>query len=388
MNSNQSMILLKGGEVFSPKYLGVRDILIGGKEILSISEESLEIKPKKYVKAIDLNNKVVIPGLIDLHEHLIGGGGEDGPTSRTPEAKISELIKSGVTTAVGVLGTDSISRSLNDLLTKVRSLNLEHFSAFMYTGAYRYPSPTITGDVMKDIMLIDQILGVKIALSDHRSSFASLNDLAKLTSDVRVAGLLGKKPGIIHIHMGSAKEKLDIIWQLLDDFPLPITQFHPTHMNRNEELITEGKKFVTKGGHIDFTADPTDSLLLETLMNWSKDQQLKTNVTLSSDAYGSLPKFNSDGKLIGIDVGKPDILIKLIKILFLENNLKLPDILPFFTSNPAIILHLTRKGMVQINNNADLLVLSPDLELEYVFCNGKVMKTPSWIFKGKFEHKL
>ena len=54
---------------------------------------------------------VCTPGLVDLHVHLAGGGGEAGPASRTPEAALSQLIQSGLTTVVGVTGTDSVMRS-------------------------------------------------------------------------------------------------------------------------------------------------------------------------------------------------------------------------------------------------------------------------------------
>jgi len=66
--------------------------------------------------------------------HITGGGGELGPASRTPEAKVNELIEGGLTTVVGVLGTDCISRSLENLVVKCRALNDEGVTAFMYTG--------------------------------------------------------------------------------------------------------------------------------------------------------------------------------------------------------------------------------------------------------------
>ncbi|MCH3907081.1 MAG: amidohydrolase family protein [Sphaerochaeta sp.] len=34
------------------------------------------------LQVIDLEGRDVIPGLIDQHVHIIGGGGEDGPESR------------------------------------------------------------------------------------------------------------------------------------------------------------------------------------------------------------------------------------------------------------------------------------------------------------------
>lgn len=40
----------------------------------------------------------------------------------------------------------------------------------MLTGAYRVPSPTISGSVERDVALIDHIIGVKFVVSDHLST--------------------------------------------------------------------------------------------------------------------------------------------------------------------------------------------------------------------------
>ena len=46
-----------------------------------------------------------------MHSHITGGGGEAGPASRCPEARLSELLDAGITTVVGVIGTDTVTRS-------------------------------------------------------------------------------------------------------------------------------------------------------------------------------------------------------------------------------------------------------------------------------------
>jgi beta-aspartyl-dipeptidase (metallo-type) len=374
MKTTEPVIILKNGEIFSPQRLGKKDILIGGGKILAINDDFSDLERKIKCKSIDAEGKSIIPGLVDLHEHLIGGGGEDGPVSRSPEGKASELIESGITTVVGVLGTDTISRSLTDLLFKVKALNLEGITALMYTGGYRYPSPTITGDVMKDISLINEIIGVKLAISDHRGSFPNLGEVAKLAGEVRVAGLLAKKPGIVHLHVGSFKDKLDLLWDLIENYPISISQFLPTHMARNEELIEEGKKFIMKGGNIDFTDEQSDALLLSTLDSWIKDPSLSSHVSISSDAYGSFPKFDSDGKVIEYNFGKPFSLLEMLKKLVVYKKLPLDDILPMFTSNPAKRLGLDNKGTLEVGFDADILTLSESNELEYVIAQGKIKK--------------
>lgn len=92
--------------------------------------------------------------------HLTGGGGEAGYRSRTPEAQLSELIEAGLTTCVGVLGTDSVARSPMALLAKVKALTEDGLSCYMWTGAYAVPPPTVTGSLKLDIMAIEEVLGV------------------------------------------------------------------------------------------------------------------------------------------------------------------------------------------------------------------------------------
>ena len=74
------------------------------------------------VEEVDLGGRRVIPGLIDGHVHLTGGGGEAGPQTRVPPLALSRLTPGGVTTAVGVLGTDDTVRTTAELVTVARGL--------------------------------------------------------------------------------------------------------------------------------------------------------------------------------------------------------------------------------------------------------------------------
>ena len=62
------------------------------------------------VRVVDAAGGYVVPGLVDIHVHVTGGGGEMGPASRTPEGTLGEILDAGITTLVGVLGTDCVSR--------------------------------------------------------------------------------------------------------------------------------------------------------------------------------------------------------------------------------------------------------------------------------------
>ena len=153
--------LLQHAHVISPEDLGLKDILLCGEKIAAI-EDKIEIPAGWNIKVIDLEGKTVVPGFIDSHIHLIGGGGEGGPATRTPEVLLSKVTSCGVTTVIGLLGTDGNTRHMESLLAKARGLEDEGLSTFIYAGAYQIPTPTITGSVRSDIILIDKIIAVLV----------------------------------------------------------------------------------------------------------------------------------------------------------------------------------------------------------------------------------
>ncbi|GAH85052.1 unnamed protein product, partial [marine sediment metagenome] len=118
-----SFILMKRGEIYSPGYDGNKDILIANNKIFLIERnitESAANSLDKNIKIIDASKCIVIPGFIDQHVHINGAGGEGGPQYRTPPIQLSELVKAGITSVIGLLGTDGFARSLKALLMKAK----------------------------------------------------------------------------------------------------------------------------------------------------------------------------------------------------------------------------------------------------------------------------
>ena len=116
--------LIKGGSLYGPEKMGVKDILIVGRTIARISDR-IDLPDDFRGRIISASGKIVTPGLIDLHVHLLGGGGEGGPRTRTPEITLSKITRAGVTTVVGCLGTDDLSRRPETLLAKAMQLEEE-----------------------------------------------------------------------------------------------------------------------------------------------------------------------------------------------------------------------------------------------------------------------
>src|SRR5512139_1178585 len=200
------MILIRNGEIFGPRAMGRCDILTGGRKILAI-EKSIQpgVLPGE-VEIIDAQGLAVVPGFVDGHKHFTGGGGEGGFHTRTPELQLSMNTANGVTTAVGVLGTDALTRSVESLYAKTQSFNAEGLTAFMLTGSYWHPSPTLTGTVARNLVYVQPVIGSKIALADNRGPHVKAADLARLASDIRVAALVADKPGIVTVHTGAKPE--------------------------------------------------------------------------------------------------------------------------------------------------------------------------------------
>lgn len=388
--------IIRNAEIYKPEYLGIKDVLLIGNKIAAINDNiSFDISGVEITE-IDARGKKLVPGFIDSHVHIAGGGGEGGFSSRTPEINLTDLTTAGVTTVVGCLGTDGVSRDVASLLSKARGLDEEGITAYIYTGSYRLPLKTITGEIMKDIMIVDKIIGIgEVAISDHRSSQPTFEEFIRAVADARVAGMLSGKAGIINVHLGDGKRKIDMLKRAVNETEIPITQFLPTHINRNPQLFEECVDYARNGGFIDFTGSEDPDFWEETEGEVSFSKGLKrlieegvdeNNYTLSSDGQGSMPIFNEKKEFIGIGIGKSSCLIKAMKDCVNKENIPLEKALRAITCNPAKILKLKNKGRIEVEMDADLCLLDKELNVDTVIANGRLMvqdKKP--LVHGMFE---
>lgn len=392
--------IIRNVNVYKPEHLGFKDILLIGNKIGAIEDNiSIDLNGTVDVIEIDGKGKILVPGFIDSHVHILGGGGEGGFATRTPEATLTSLTTAGVTTVVGCLGTDGVSRDMISLLAKARGLEEEGITSFIYTGSYRLPVKTITGEVMKDIMVVDKIIGIgEIAVSDHRSSQPTFDEFCKAVADARVGGMLSGKAGIINIHLGDGVRKLDLVLRAIEETEIPITQFLPTHINRNEELFEQCLSYAKRGGYVDFTGSEDPDFWEEQdgevrfskgLKRMIQEGVSQDNFTLSSDGQGSLPIFNEKKEYIGIGVGKSTCLLKSIKDSVFNEDIPLEIAIRAITSNPAKILKLKNKGRIEKGFDADLCILDEGtLDINTVIAKGIIMvqdKEP--VVYGTFEEK-
>lgn len=393
-----SILLIKDGDVYAPEHKGKKDILVINEKIVFIDQNILTSVLNvidKNIKIIDASKCIIIPGYIDQHVHINGAGGEGGPQYRTPPIQMSEFVKAGITSVVGLLGTDGFARSLKALLMKARALEQEGISTWIYTGAYQYPSPTITESILSDIILIDKVIGVKIALSDHRASHPTIDEFIKVTSEARAAGILTGKAGVVHIHMGGEKLGLSYLFDIIRNTEIPIEQFAPTHLNKkDEELFRQVVEFGKIGGYIDLTAGVSGEEKSSNNINPGKaiKKLLKNGVsiekiTISTDGNGSLPKFNEKKEFVGMRVASVSSLHREFINMVKEENISIEEATQVTSTNIAKHLKLAKKGEIRAGKDADIIAMDKNtLKIKYVIARGKTLMEDEEVLKfGNFE---
>ena len=387
-----NLLLLRNAQVHAPEPLGQQHLLLGGGRILWMGPALSELPATLAVETLDLQGRRLLPGLIDAHVHVTGGGGEAGFRTRVPPQGVSRFTRAGITTVVGLLGTDDVARGPRELLATVYALREEGLSAFAFTGGYHLPPPTLTGSVRGDLVLIEALIGIgEVAISDHRSSQPTLDELLRLAADAHVAGLMTGKAGVLHLHLGDGVRGLELVRQALAQSELPPRVFHPTHVNRRRALFEEALALAVQGCTIDLTAFPVAEgedawSAADGLIRFLDSDAPPQNITISSDAGGCLPVFDADGHVYRMGVGESGALLETLREV-LTRGVPLERALPAFTRNPARLLRLADKGRIRVGADADLLVLDEAGVAHHVLAAGVLHLRGGCVqHHGTFEH--
>ena len=351
------LTLIENGLVYSPEPLGVQSVLMAGGRIEKMGEvDKRAIEASGLdLEVIDASDCIVAPGLIDPHEHLLGGSGEEGFSSQTPEIFLRELAAAGVTTVVGCLGVDTTTKTMPGLLARAKALEEEGLTAYIWSGGYNVPPTTITGSIRNDLIFIDEVIGAgEIAISDNRATEPSIEELARLVSDVYVGGLLSGKSGVTHFHVGDHPKGLSPLRALVENQAVEPEWLYPTHIDRTRELTREAAAFTRLGAFVDI--DTTEENLHEHLRRFIEDGGDLSRLTVSSDAA----------------IASPRTLYDQMRICVAEHGFALERVLQLATANTARVLKLGRKGRLEQGRDADAVILRRNtLEITHVFALGK-----------------
>lgn len=388
------MKIIKNVSLYDPTPQGICDIVVEGSSF-GVIRKNIPIPSGFDVEVIDGAGKIMVPGFVDAHVHILGGGGEGGYHTRTPELMLSAMIQSGVTTVVGVLGTDGVTRTMTNLIAKAKGLKNEGVSCFVYSGSYDVPVRTLLGGIREDLLMIEEVIGVgEIAISDHRSSQPTQTEIERLAADARVGGMLAGKAGIVQIHMGDGQARIDMINNIVKTTTLPITQFMPTHVNRNRELFLDCIDFAKRGGPIDLTICPSpdyldpDEIKCSVGLKMCLDAGVPIDrISFSSDGQGSLPLFDENKQLIGLGVGDMTYLLKEVIDAVVQEQIPLETAIRVITENPSKTLKLRKKGQIKQGFDADFVLLDEKTyEIDSVAALGcLMMHERKLIRKGTFE---
>ena len=372
--------LLKDATVYSPEYLGKKDILLCCDKVALI-EDNINPTGFKGVEIVNCDGKMVFPGFIDLHVHITGGGGEGGFTTRTEEAKVADILKYGITTVVGVLGADGVTRNMPNLYAKARQLELEGLSTYIYTGSYQVPVITLTGSVQNDMVFVDKVIGVgEICLADSRAFEPSFDEISRIAAQTRNGAIISGKAGLVHFHLGLGKSAMEYMFRLSDETLIPKQHILPTHVNRTKGLFNKALEYLKQGGNIDLTAGfiPSDSDpecvatydALRTILDNNLDF---TGITISSDAYGSVPTFDENGNVVSSETVSCKILFDEIRTAIKERGIPVETAIGIITKNAAQRLKIDdKKGTLQVGKDADCVICDSGLNIVKVIAKGKM----------------
>jgi beta-aspartyl-dipeptidase (metallo-type) len=372
-------MLLKRGHVFDPEDRGVADVLVLGTEIGAVAPNLPEPTGIGDGEVIDVSGCIVLPGLIDGHIHVMGASGLGGPTTRSTDLQIERIAGAGVSTVISPLGADSLSRSIPCLLARAAALECEGISAYCYTGGWKQPVPTLTGDPQADVAFLDRVLGIKVAISEPLAPLYGMDELCRLAHAAYTGGRLVGKRAVLHAHIGDHPEGLLPLREVQRRTGIPHDRLLAIHVNRNPDLWKQAMEYALDGGSIDLTAmqrpgtghpraiPPADAIR-EALTTGVP----AARITLSTDSGVPYPRLDAMGQVVGHYMAGPESLLETIHEL-VQGGFTWGQAVGFVTRNVADLLGLQRKGRIVPGRDADLLLLTRDGRADQVFCRGRLL---------------
>ena len=367
----------KNADLYTPNPVGMGDVLVANGAVIAIrkaDEPAWTMAGVQGLEVVDLAGAKLTPGFIDQHIHITGAGGKYGYGSMTPEVHVTDLIRCGTTTVVGLLGTDGTARSLNTLYAKCAALEEEGISAWMLTSYFGLPPKTFTGNVHDDLLFIDRVVGCKVAIADVRSSYPTAHQLLNILREIQVGGMISGKGGVLHLHLGALPEGMDILFEILDQNHVDIRRLSPTHLGRTAHLFEQAKAFAERGGMADLSTGGTQFRPpWEILAEAHQEGHDLGQFTLSSDGNAGIGILNEDGELTGFKKAPIDKNLWNVQQLLRKTDVPAALALGLVTTGPARNMGLKRKGRIAVGSDADFCWFDESWQLIGVAARGNVL---------------
>lgn len=380
------LTIIRNANVYAPNPIGHQDIVVAAGKILSLTEPG-KIPFGLAAKEIDAEGRIACPGFVDNHVHLLGGGGGLGFSSRAPELMASQLARAGITSVVGMLGFDSTTKSMAQLVGRVKALREDGISAYCTTGSTpEHPIPTLTGHIRTDIAFVEEIIGVgEISISELGYGYDSFGEgaqyIAKCATAALLAGRLARKSGHICLQVPPYRDEvLKPMFEVVDRTGIPISQFIPSHVNQTDEYMSDAKKWAKKGGYIDIGANysPENNYSRATLPHKAFTAFIEEGIspdliTMSSDGNGAPPKEEKgEGKPRVANYMPVSSLHRTWQRIVKEEGASIENALKIVTTTPAQACGLSTKGKIAAGFCADILLLDEELNISSVMARGVV----------------
>ena len=393
MEKNKIIILKNGIDVFGNKI----EILVNGEIIEKVSENIDESKfeNNENVRIIDVEGKLIMPGVIDVHTHMR----EPGVTYKEDFATGSRAcVKAGVTTFYDMPNTVPTTTTEENLLEKKKLASEKSIVNF---GIHFGGSKNDNVEEIKKVLKNEEVNTVKI--------FMNVSTGEMLIEDDEILAKVFENSKLVLVH--AENEMIDKAIELNKNYGSGLYVCHiPSEEEMKKVINAKKNSDVNTKEHPVYAEVTPHHLFLNTEIRESTERnkmllRMKPELREKSDNEflweainrGEVDTIGTDHaphliseKLEKITFGMPGVETSLALMInaYNEGKISLEMIQKLMCENPAKIMKIEKRGKLQEGYFADVIVV--DTKKEWIVriddtIESKCRWTPyeNWRLKGK-----